>query len=473
MSTNMLSRGDTNIHMAGGLDALPEPLDLTAISRAMNGQKSTSEGLPDGASMTHSAGRNHVASERKFGSFWDHASQGIMLANIYNTRDVITAGSMNDEEFTTVPATLHPLGPAFRCLRLMPGCKPQDRVSETGELTPAYMGCIQDACNQATFASRQIKRGGYLNPKIGTFAADDWLLFRIGSSKNEPDDKKLIHKVINFHKFVIEAEAIALARRIDRHMVLGIEKLRKYPANVSDIHIPPMTRADGSVYELEQYITDHMDARGEQMDEYVPDIARDSMQKHLVIAVLPTPTLLNCVDDSKYLREVNSSSPLGKGEYDEAILIRPTRAFPTPAKAREFKDNFAKHAMPEATFHIVSMDERVPILPLYTEWAKKVIPQTYHKHVSQVAMVDMPEAATVKRQLAEMQGIELAHLGPEQTQEEANLQLDKLHRMSRAQERIAKTNAMVAKLNDLRAKKESGGKKSLAVILESGGGSKD
>lgn len=468
---NMLARSDTSIHVSGGLETLPAPLDLTAISRAMHGKSASDDGMADGASMTHTAGRNYVISDRKFGSFWDFASAGITLANVYHTSDKIDSGTMVDG-FTSVDATLHPMGPAIRFLRGMPGAKPKERHTDSGDLTPHYKACIQNALAQSAFIARQIKRGGYLNPPIELFNSDDWYVFRLGTTTNEPDDKKLVGKILAFHQFVIEAEAHALSERIDRRKVLGIEKMWKYPATVSDIHIPPMTRQDGSVYTLPEYAKDYTDKDGEPMDEYVPDIARDKMQNHMVIASLTTPTLLNCVDDSKYLKEGNALSPLGRDEYDEAILIRPTRPFATPAKAQEFKDNFAKHVMPEAAFHIISMNERVPILPLFTEWARKLIPHTYHKQVSQAAMVELPEAAAVKRELAEAQGIEIVHLGPDQTREEAEAEMDKIRRRSRAQERIAKTNEMVAKLNVLRAKKDQAENASMemASIPEEGGG---
>ena len=423
----------------------------------MSGTNTRTEGLPEGASMVLASGRNYTVSDRKFGSFWDFKLQGIVLANVYHTHENVHAGTP-DNEMVEVPATLHPLGPAVRFLHAMPGAHPKQRFTDTGELTPHYNTCVDSAIEKANFIKRQIERGQYLNPAIQAFDADDWILFRMGTTTpaNEPDNKKLVQKILAFHQFVIEADAEALSKRIESHKVMGIEKVRKFPATVADIKIPPMTGQDGTVHTVEAYTKDHTTKDGQWIDEYVPEIARDKMQNHMVVAVLPSPTLLNCVDDSKYLQGVNALSPLSRDAYDEAILLRPTRAFATPTEAQEFKDNFAKTVMPEASFHIISMNERVPILPLYTEWAKQLIPHTYHKEVSQAAMVDMPREAAIKRELAELRGIEMAHLGPEQTRQEAEAELDKLRRVSRAQERIAKTNELVAKLARMREKKASG-----------------
>ena len=485
-----LGRDQSNIHLAGGLDHLPEPMDLNAISRAMNkaaaNEKSdnTSADASANGSMTHGAGRNYVVSDRRFGSFWDYDTQGLLLASTYNIKGRVKSGA-SDSGLGLVPGTeSHPSGPALRIHRFMPGTKPANRVDKDGTTRSAsYEAQIVNAARESAFIARQIKRGGFQNPPINIFNSDQWFLFRLTETQHEPDDAKLIDKILQFHQFVIETNAAALARRIDRRTVVGPEHVWRYPATMGDLTMPALRRPDGAVFTADQFVKEHLDPDGEYMDEYVPAIACDTAQQHVVLAVLPTPTLLNCVNESKYLRESEASSPLGRGDYDEAILVRVTRGFPADELALGFKDNFAKHAMPEASFHIARMNERIPLLSLFTEQTRSHVPRTYHKQISQTAMVDLPEAAEIKRQLAESHGVAMAHFGPEQTREEAEAEMEKVRRMSRARERKLKMDEMVAKLNAVRAQTQAGGP--LTTIAEAsetskksddgggGGGSKE
>jgi len=482
---SMLQRTGPNIHMAETADgvALPQPLDLQAIDQAMRGGNDGKNTTKTGdSSMIHTAGKNHVVSDRKFGTFWNWRTQGLLLSNLYNVQPTVSTSPIQGQEKDVVhrKAELHPAGPGIRFLRMMPGAKLQDRFVKDGQtkLNAHYQECLNQAESKKAFIKRQIKRAGYLNPPIHICNSDDVLLFRVTNTQNEPDDSALIRKIVEFHQFVIEADAEALSRRIEKGSVLGVETCRRYPETAAHIHMPPMVQDDGQVYSLEEFTANMTDSDGDPYDEYVPEIAQDKMQQYVVYAQLPTPTLLNCVDDRKYLREHNSKSPLGKNEYDEGVVVKPMRVFNTIYQATEFKDNFAKHAMPEAEFYIVRMDVRVPILDVYTEWAQKVVPQTFHKQVSQAAMVDMPEAAAMRREIANLNGIDMVHLGPEQTKEEAEAEMDKLRRVQRANARIAKTQAMMAKLQRMRERKENG----LSPISESdtnddetrgGGASKD
>lgn len=466
---NTLDRSHPTIRLAGGLEGLPEPMDLNAISRAMSktsaSQNDVDADAADRASMTHGTGRNHVVSDRRFGSFWDYNTQGLVLASTYNIDGKVTSGTVDGGLYAIPGSASHPSGPALRIYRFMAGAKPADRCKDDGTTqTEPYATNIINSTREAKFITRQIKRGGFQNPQINAFNADQWFLFRLSNTSKEPDDAKLVAKTLAFHRFVIEANAEALVRRIDQRIVVGAEPVWTYPETMQHITMPAMRRPDGSVYTTAAFIKDHTDADGEYKDEYVPAIACDAMQTHVVLAILPTPTLLNCVNESKYLRETNSASPLGRDEYDEAIIVRMTRAFPSPEKATEFKDNFAKHAMPEASFYIARMNERIPIMALFTEKERKRIPRTYHKQISQIAMVDLPEAAEIKRQMAETQGIAIAHLGPDQTDEENEAEMEKVRRMSRAHERKLKMDALVAKLNRLRAQKRTDGK--LGAISE-------
>lgn len=423
-----LQEGRLTVMDESGL--LPGPLNLGEISRMMDGGE---DGTGDGGnpSMVQLAEQNHVVSDRKFGSFWNYQTQGRLMFNTFNT---CAAGDP--------PHVLSPEGPGMRFLRFMPGVRPINRPEQQ-----AYYTQCQKACaDEANRIQRYLKRANCVNYPIYASDAETSYLFRLTNSTNEPDDEKLKQKIKDFQAFVVHANGVTFSKTVSRHKVRGVEKPRKYPATFADIDMPPMRAEDGSVVEP-AISTEDASAELEDMpDEYIPEIARDRTQQYMVFAMYTTPTVLNCVDESKYLRENMPNSPVGADEYDEAILIQPMQAFPDVKGCQELKDNFAKHALLTASIHIVSMNERVSFLNLFTEQTRNTIPRTYRKETVQTAAVDIPKAMEIKRELAASAGVEMVHLGPEQTEAEAKAAMAKLEQVARANERIAKTNEMFRKL---------------------------
>jgi len=405
---------------------LPEPLDLAEINRLLHSTTQSNESHSTDFHMTMVAEKNHVASDRRFGSFWNYKTQGLFLCNTFNT--------FEDQDASNNPLhTLSTSGPGMRFLQFMPGVCPPDRAQHSEH----YSACRSTAHSQAAQITRHLTRGRYAVYPIHMMDAETPFVFRMGPRKNEPDDGKLIQKVHDFHAFVIKTNGDAFNRAVAKHQVRKIEKPRNYPALPRDITMPPLCAADGSVV---------TSAPVGGLDEFVPEIAQNKMQKFVVFSMHPTPTLLNCINESKYLRESMPASPLGRGDYDEALIIQPMQAFYTPEKAHEFKDNFVKHTLLTGSIHVVSTNEIIPFLHLYTEWARQVIPRTYRKQTVQTAAVTMPDNAAVRRELASSAGVEMVHLGPEQTEEEAQAAMDKLQRVHRANARIAKTNELFRRL---------------------------
>ena len=460
LSNNPLQQ--SNAYETTAAPDLPSPLDLGAISRSMQqtNNSETDENEERKSSMINMPDKNYTVSDTQFGSFFNYTTQGIVLMNKYNFY-----------EGKDVQNTLHPMGPGIRFLQFVNGVEPEERMTpDQSSVTPEYQYAAQQAQIRATQICKQIRRSGYENPPIQCFNVEDMHLFRMGKPVNEPDDDKLKKKIIKFHTFVLSVEADKFAKRVNFRQIEDIQKPWVFPNTFEDIEKPSMTKSDGTAFTMENYLAEHVElSDGELRDEYVPEIARNEGQRHVVFGMYPSPTLLNCIDESKYLAPNLPSSPFTKEDFDEAILIKPMRAFRTPEQAAEFKDNFAKHELPEASIHIGSTNVRLPLLDLYTEWHKRNVPRTFHKEAVQHAMVDMPEAAKMKREMAKAKGYEVVHFGPEQTEEEATQAMARFEAVARANNRIAKTTKMMQRVMMLRQKIS----KNKSDTSAGGGGSKE
>lgn len=396
---------------------LPDQLDLKAVSKVLQDQNNTSAGVQRHQAFVTS--KPHTISDQKFGSLWNFKQHGIVLCNTFCNYP----GPMG------IDHTVSAEGPAIRILGFSPGLLKSDRANSTkrnsvnmfdkrAESSLVNIDKIIVAENCARYRPKKLY-------------VDDWHLFRLRPAQYEKDDDKLIDKMLEFNKFVMNYRNAQFMDAVQKMQDRPVERLPDLPMFLSDVAIPPRQNESGEV--MPQLTQEEID---QVPPEYVPPRARGVL-KYVVIGIICTPTLLNCTDESEYLHEYVEASPLGKKQYDEAIAVQVFRPFTNENDAKEFKENFAKHTMPHCRIYVVPLYERLPLLEIFTQWHEETVPMSYHDMDMHEGVVDRPEQERVKRELAESQGMEIIHIGPEQTKEEGQAELDKIKNVGLAKQRVA------------------------------------
>ena len=427
---------------------LPAPIDLGKVNEQLKSGKESTVFLDD---------KDHVVSSKQFGSFWNLTEQGLLLCNTFNRFQDKRVHKKKIQPVHNLSAD----GPGIRFVRFLPSVENPTQRFEDEEKTKKTLR-YKLAWTEARSCKRRVQRYTARHFKEFDFHIYDTetpILFRMGPAVHEKDDDALVQKIIQFHKFVISADTEAFLNDIHSRKIRAYKKPYVYPDTIRDISLPPYRDMDGNELDLPTHENtkkpilnskeEPVDSSEEEEDEdalndeqckeeYIPEIVRDSMQQYVVFAMLSSPTLLNCVNESKYLREYNSSSPLGNQEYDEAIVVIPMRTFHSVEKATEFKENFAKHNMKEARICCVSMYKRINLLMYFTEIGNSRIPKTFRKESVQNAVVAKQERDKIKRDLAKNSDIQFVHLGPEQTKEEAQTEINKLKKMDDTAKQLQK-----------------------------------
>lgn len=426
-------------------DSLPNPINIGDVVRDLHsrgcatGKVTKKKGVVANISLPE---KKHVISEREFGSLWDFDRHGIAIADTFATYP----GETNVH-------TISVEGPAIRVLRFEPGVEERDRFkpppkdveNPPREMTDEYRRCCEESETTRDFILQRLRRHKCAIYNAVQTNTDDWFLFRFGKPVNEPDDNKLLDKMLQYNQFHVQSKNEEFLQRVNSGKRSTDEKLWVYPETFKDIAIPSCIDASGNPFSFADTVDVDPDNAPE---EFVPESARNNIdQKFVVCEIITTPTLLNAVDESKFLRERNPLGPIGKNDYDEAVAVRLFRPFATldgPGGAKEFKENFAKHSRLYSTIHVFPMYERVPLLGVFTEEHRKHTPTTYHTQILQNSIVERAKKAKIQRKIAAETGIELVHFGPEQTKAESDAQMEKLLSIGRAKEFIAKMTSMIA-----------------------------
>lgn len=383
--------------------SLPEHLDINEISKALARQNKG--GVSENAFVPC---KLHTVSDQKFGSLWNFKQHGIVLANTFS----------NYPGQDGTQHTLSAEGPAIRILGCVPGLSQSER--QKSQNTTRLKMFKDQAQNSLKSIDSFIVTENCARYRFKQFFADEWQLFRLGPPKNELDDESLIDKMEDFNQFAMNKQNNDFMVQVHKGVTRPIEKIPELPTFLSDIPIPPRQTPDGSA--LPELSSEEI---AMVPKEFVPEIARSHLT-HCVIAIMTTPTLLNCVDESHLLKERVDESPVGKDEYDEAIAVLVSRPFNSEDKAIEFKENFAKHSLPHCRMYVVPLYKRIPLLDIFTKWHEETVPMSYHEEEMHKGIVERQEQEQVKRDLAESQGMDIVHFGLEQTKEEADYQVEKL-----------------------------------------------